>query len=110
MDSERKMLNHWVFGCFLCLLASWVTANVVLMGNNLTLAFDDIEANFGESYILHTVFGLALIDCMKVTEPKLKLIEILIQLIQSRKNLHRCDAVCLILIWNLKLARRNSFV
>ncbi|XP_023772906.1 receptor homology region, transmembrane domain- and RING domain-containing protein 2 [Lactuca sativa] len=40
------MLNHWVFGCFLCLLASWVTANVVLMGNNLTLAFDDIEANF----------------------------------------------------------------
>ncbi|KAL4583097.1 hypothetical protein LXL04_007661 [Taraxacum kok-saghyz] len=40
------MSNHWVLCSFLCLLASGVTANVVLMGNNLTLAFDDIEANF----------------------------------------------------------------
>ncbi|KAI3499693.1 hypothetical protein L1887_35498 [Cichorium endivia] len=40
------MSNHWLFCSFLCLLASGVTANVVLMGNNLTLAFDDIEANF----------------------------------------------------------------
>lgn len=40
------MLYHWVLFSFLCLLAYGVTANVVLMGNNLTLAFDDIEANF----------------------------------------------------------------
>lgn len=46
VDSERKMSNHCLFCSFLCLLASVVTANVVLMGNNLTLAFDDIEANF----------------------------------------------------------------
>ncbi|XP_024962644.1 receptor homology region, transmembrane domain- and RING domain-containing protein 2-like isoform X1 [Cynara cardunculus var. scolymus] len=40
------MLNHCVFCSFLCLMASGAIANVVLMGNNVTLSFDDIEANF----------------------------------------------------------------
>ncbi|KAL8231038.1 hypothetical protein R6Q57_000816 [Mikania cordata] len=40
------MSNLWIFICFLFLMASRVTANVVLMGNNVTLSFDDIEANF----------------------------------------------------------------
>jgi E3 ubiquitin-protein ligase RNF13 len=30
------------------LMAQTGTANVVLMGNNLTLSFDDVEANFGK--------------------------------------------------------------
>jgi len=30
-----------------CLMAQLGAANVVLMGNNLTLSFDDIEASFG---------------------------------------------------------------
>ncbi|MFS7973085.1 putative transcription factor C2H2 family [Helianthus anomalus] len=40
------MLNHWIFSCFFCFTASCVFANVLLLGNNLTLSFDDIEANF----------------------------------------------------------------
>ncbi|KAK9066834.1 hypothetical protein SSX86_014157 [Deinandra increscens subsp. villosa] len=43
------MSNHWIFFFFfffLCLMASRVIASVVLMGNNATLSFDDIEANF----------------------------------------------------------------
>ncbi|KAJ9566805.1 hypothetical protein OSB04_002771 [Centaurea solstitialis] len=42
------MLNHCVFCSFLCfmMMASGAIANVVLMGNNVTLSFDDIEANF----------------------------------------------------------------
>ncbi|KAJ0629694.1 putative transcription factor C2H2 family [Helianthus annuus] len=40
------MLNFWIFCCFLCLVSSGVIAKVVLMGNNVTLSFDDIEANF----------------------------------------------------------------
>lgn len=42
------MLNRLLFCCFVCFImaASGVIANVVLMGNNLTLSFDDIEANF----------------------------------------------------------------
>ena len=37
-----------------CLVAS---ANVVLIGKNVTMAFDDIEANFGEFF-----FGVWLIS------------------------------------------------
>ncbi|XP_071710556.1 receptor homology region, transmembrane domain- and RING domain-containing protein 2-like [Rutidosis leptorrhynchoides] len=42
------LLNHWVFCCFLSLMmmTHGVIATVVLMGNNITLSFDDIEANF----------------------------------------------------------------
>jgi len=42
-----------------CLVAS---ANVVLIGNNVTMAFNDIEANFGEfffkSFFLYVCFGV----------------------------------------------------
>jgi E3 ubiquitin-protein ligase RNF13 len=34
-----------------CLMAQIGTANVVLMGNNLTFSFDDVEANFGKFWI-----------------------------------------------------------
>lgn len=30
---------------------SVAVANVVLIGNNVTLSFDDIEANFGEFFV-----------------------------------------------------------
>lgn len=30
---------------------SMAVANVVLIGNNVTLSFDDIEANFGEFFV-----------------------------------------------------------
>ncbi|KAJ0526360.1 putative PA domain-containing protein [Helianthus annuus] len=40
------MLNRWIFSCFFCFTASCVFANVLLLGNNLTLSFEDIEANF----------------------------------------------------------------
>ncbi|KAF5780424.1 putative transcription factor C2H2 family [Helianthus annuus] len=40
------MLNFWIFCCFLCLVSSGVIGKVVLMGNNVTLSFDDIEASF----------------------------------------------------------------
>ncbi|XP_071731360.1 receptor homology region, transmembrane domain- and RING domain-containing protein 2-like [Rutidosis leptorrhynchoides] len=42
------LLYHWVFYCFLSLMmmTHGAVANVVLMGNNITLSFDDIEANF----------------------------------------------------------------
>ncbi|KAL8257162.1 hypothetical protein R6Q59_029203 [Mikania micrantha] len=43
------MFNYWIFCCFISLMASGVIANVVLMGNNVTLSFDDIEANFAPS-------------------------------------------------------------
>lgn len=41
------MSNFWVlFGSFLCLMGCRAFANVVLIGSNITLSFDDIEANF----------------------------------------------------------------
>ncbi|XP_076895368.1 receptor homology region, transmembrane domain- and RING domain-containing protein 2-like [Bidens hawaiensis] len=41
------MFNHSIFFFFFfCLIASRASATVVLMGNNLTLSFQDIEANF----------------------------------------------------------------
>ncbi|KAI3464390.1 hypothetical protein Pfo_021053 [Paulownia fortunei] len=45
------MLNFWVFFCcFFCLLGAFTAyGNVVLIGNNITLSFDDIEANFAPS-------------------------------------------------------------
>ena len=36
---------------------SMASANVVLIGNNVTLSFEDIEANFGElSFVFWIVF------------------------------------------------------
>lgn len=46
-----KMSDFWVllFCCLFCLMGSFTACgNVVLIGNNVTLSFDDIEANFGE--------------------------------------------------------------
>ena len=41
-----------------CLVAS---ANVVLIGNNVTMAFNDIEANFGEFFFLIFFFMFVLV-------------------------------------------------
>ncbi|KAK6787217.1 hypothetical protein RDI58_015742 [Solanum bulbocastanum] len=45
------MVNFWVFLliCFVSLTASGVTGSVILIGNNSTLSFEDIEANFAPS-------------------------------------------------------------
>jgi len=43
-----KMRSRFIILCVMaCLMAQLGAANVVLMGNNLTLSFDDIEASFG---------------------------------------------------------------
>lgn len=44
------MSDLWVFFCcFFSLVGSFAAyGNVVLIGNNVTLSFEDIEANFGE--------------------------------------------------------------
>ena len=42
---KRRML---IVCNFLSLMACVALGNVVLIGNNVTLSFDDIEANFGE--------------------------------------------------------------
>ncbi|XP_047980387.1 receptor homology region, transmembrane domain- and RING domain-containing protein 2-like [Salvia hispanica] len=46
-----KMSDFWVLFCYLfCLMGSFAAyGNVVLIGNNVTLSFDDIEANFAPS-------------------------------------------------------------
>ncbi|XP_004241829.1 receptor homology region, transmembrane domain- and RING domain-containing protein 2 [Solanum lycopersicum] len=45
------MVNFWVFLliCFVSLTASRATGSVILIGNNRTLSFEDIEANFAPS-------------------------------------------------------------
>ena len=46
-----KMRSRFIILCVMaCLMAQLGAANVVLMGNNLTLSFDDIEASFGKSH------------------------------------------------------------
>lgn len=46
------MKSRFLFLCMMaCLMAQLGAANVVLMGNNLTLSFDDIEASFGKSCV-----------------------------------------------------------
>lgn len=43
------MVTSLVLACsFLSLMACVALGNVVLIGNNVTLSFEDIEANFGE--------------------------------------------------------------
>lgn len=56
---RREMVNVVVlFYCLLSLVVRMGSANVVLIGHNVTLSFDDIEANFGEFVIDFTVlFG-----------------------------------------------------
>lgn len=42
-----------------CLMAQLGAANVVLMGNNLTLSFDDIEASFGKLWTTYSCLALS---------------------------------------------------
>ena len=60
------MSDFWVLFCYLfCLMGSFAAyGNVVLIGNNVTLSFDDIEANFGELLILLCCFGGCISVCM----------------------------------------------
>lgn len=53
------MSDFWVLFCYLfCLMGSFAAyGNVVLIGNNVTLSFDDIEANFGE-FFFSLFFGV----------------------------------------------------
>lgn len=58
------MMNLWVFWylSFVCVLCTRVFGNVVLIGKNVTLSFEDIEANFGELKILTFALLLPTID------------------------------------------------
>lgn len=43
----------------LCLsMAGFVIRNVVLMGDNLSMSFDDVEAKFSKSFTIFSVFVL----------------------------------------------------
>jgi E3 ubiquitin-protein ligase RNF13 len=41
---------------YVCTVSCLASSKVILMRNNITLSFDDIEANFGESLPYHSVF------------------------------------------------------
>jgi len=43
-----------------CLVAS---GNVLLIGNNVTMAFDDIEANFGEFFLSLSLMFVLVFGC-----------------------------------------------
>ncbi|KAK3036000.1 hypothetical protein RJ639_031173 [Escallonia herrerae] len=60
------MASSWVFFCRLLLLVLVPSAfaNVVLIGSNVTLSFDDIEANFAPS-----VKGSGVCGMLYVAEP-----------------------------------------
>ncbi|KAI3460663.1 hypothetical protein Pfo_017326 [Paulownia fortunei] len=60
------MLNFWVFFCCLfCLMGAFTASGyVVLIGNNVTLSFEDIEANFAPS-----VKGSGKCGALNVAEP-----------------------------------------
>ncbi|GAA0169594.1 ubiquitin-protein ligase [Lithospermum erythrorhizon] len=53
------MENFWIFvyGVF-CLMASRASGNVLVIGNNATLSFEDIEANFAPSVKGSGICGL----------------------------------------------------
>lgn len=50
-------MNLWVFWYLsvVCFLGCRVLGNVVLVGKNETLSFEDIEANFGELNLTFTL-------------------------------------------------------
>lgn len=51
------MANLWaLILCFFSLISSGVLANVVLMTNNATLSFQDIEANFCKHLYFYVFF------------------------------------------------------
>ncbi|KAK3033627.1 hypothetical protein RJ639_033752 [Escallonia herrerae] len=78
------MASSWVFFCRLLLLVLVPSAfaNVVLIGNNVTLSFDGIEANFGESpnlgFLLETGYrcinpaGFEVLDVSSNKAPSVK--------------------------------------
>jgi hypothetical protein len=49
METAQMKSRFLVLCVIACLMAQMGDANVVLLGNNLTLSFDDIEASFCES-------------------------------------------------------------
>ena len=49
METAQIKSRFLVLYVIVCLMAQMGDANVVLLGNNLTLSFDDIEASFCES-------------------------------------------------------------
>jgi len=54
-----KMRSRFIILCVMaCLMAQLGAANVVLMGNNLTLSFDDIEASFAPGVKASGVNGI----------------------------------------------------
>jgi E3 ubiquitin-protein ligase RNF13 len=49
MKSTQGAMLFLLYLCaMVCLMAHVGAANVVLMGNNLTLSFNDVEASFGK--------------------------------------------------------------
>ncbi|KAL1831103.1 receptor homology region, transmembrane domain- and RING domain-containing protein 2 [Daucus carota subsp. sativus] len=74
------MANFWLLIlCFSCWISSGVLANVVLMTNNATLSFQDIEANFspsikgsGECGTLYKADPLDACSPLKNIVPKIK--------------------------------------
>ncbi|VAH55019.1 unnamed protein product [Triticum turgidum subsp. durum] len=59
MKSTRGAMSSPLCLCaVVCLMAQIGAANVVLMGNNLTLSFDDVEANFSPAVKGSGVNGL----------------------------------------------------
>lgn len=47
----KKGFVEWyrlIFLINICLMVDLASSNVVLMGNNITFSFDDVEANFGK--------------------------------------------------------------
>lgn len=47
-SGKRYLLCSFVVVAVIYMMVGLGAANVVLMGNNVTLSFDDVEANFGE--------------------------------------------------------------
>lgn len=52
------MLNSWVFFCSLfCLMGTFAAyGNVILIADNITSSFEDIEANFGGFNLIYPFF------------------------------------------------------
>uniref|UniRef100_A0A0A9D6X1 Uncharacterized protein n=1 Tax=Arundo donax TaxID=35708 RepID=A0A0A9D6X1_ARUDO len=60
MKGRRRVMVFPLFLCgMVCFMAQLGAANVVLMGNNLTLSFDDIEASFGKFLTSYSHLALA---------------------------------------------------
>ena len=51
------------FFLMICLMAQLGASNVVLMANNTTLSFDDVEATFSECYTLLHYMSMYLYTC-----------------------------------------------